>query len=400
VTAELRPEGAARSVSPATVFLIFLRLGLTSFGGPVAHLGYFRRTFVDRLNWLDDAAYARLVAVCQLLPGPASSQAGFAIGLRAAGLPGGLAAFAGFTLPSAGLMIAAAYGLSAFEGPAFEAVLHGLKLAAVSVVAHAVLLMSRAHCRSLRHATLALLALILILAAPHPLAAPAIILATGLAGWLTAGRPGGVRPPSHPARRWAPSAALTFLALLVALPILRVVAPEPWVVLADSFYRAGALVFGGGHVVLPLLQAETAEWITPDAFLAGYGAAQALPGPLFAFAAYLGAISDASGANTTYGLLALGAVFLPGLLMIAAARPLWEETVSPRFARAISLVNAAVVGVLAAALVNPVAASALRTPGDAVIALVALAMLLVPRVPAFAAVAIATAAGAAAYALA
>ena len=385
------------TVSALTVFSVFLGLGLTSFGGPVAHLGYFRRELVERRRWLTEAAYAELVALCQFLPGPASSQTGFAIGLRMAGVPGALAAFIGFTLPSALLMLAAAYSLALASHTWFGPIVHGLKLVAVSVVAHAVVTMARTHCRSLARATLAILALIILLLSPHPLATPAIILIAGLTGLIIAPRTTAPAPaaPSSSGLRTPLIVIGIFAALLIGLPLLRQFAPTPLIAAADSFYRAGALVFGGGHVVLPLLQSETAQTISPETFLAGYGAAQALPGPLFSFAAYLGALLNGASPNLIIAAIALVMIFLPGFLLVAAALPLWSRF--SRHSRAtgfVLAVNAAVVGVLAAALWRPVITSAISAPIDAAIAAAGFLALLHPRTPVIAVVAAVTLAGA------
>lgn len=376
------------------VLLVFLRLGLTSFGGPVAHLGYFREAFVARRKWIDEAGYADLVALCQFLPGPASSQVGFALGLKRAGALGGLAAWLGFTAPSAALMIAVAYGADWFASSEGQAVAHGLKLVAVSIVAHAVFGMARNLCKDTFTRALALAALAVSLLVATVWVQPAVIFAGGLVAAIVARGP---HSPATPAsgRLGAGWALLAlFFVLLIALPLL---APQGGVfAIMDSFYRAGALVFGGGHVVLPLLEAETVArgWLTPDAFLAGYGAAQALPGPLFAFAAYLGAAGGPMP-GWTGGLLALAFLFLPGLLLVAGALPLWEAL--KRRPRAMAFVrgaNAAVVGVLAAALWDPVITSGIASPADAAIAAAGFALLQWVKAPAWLVVLVVGAAGA------
>ncbi len=371
---EGRPRGSALSV-----FLAFLRLGLTSFGGPIAHLGYFRTAFVARRKWLSEQAFADLVAVCQILPGPTSSQVGFAIGLQRAGPLGGLAAFAGFTSPSALLMIAAALGASSLPADLRTRVFHGLVLVAVPIVAQAVIGMARTLCNSVATAALGVVALITLLLVQQAWMQPLVIAFGALAGLLL------------PAREPAASHALTaprgqafvclglFAALLVGLPLLHAVTSAPVVAVADAFYRSGALVFGGGHVVLPLLEAETVGrgWISAENFLSGYGAAQALPGPLFAFAAYLGATSDTGLSPPAASLIALLAVFLPGLLLAAGVIPLWTSIrTHASVCRLAAGASAAVVGVLAAAFYRPVFVSAVLTPADAIIAVAGLAALL------------------------
>lgn len=392
-----------KGVSALSVFLAFLRLGLTSFGGPVAHLGYFRRDLVERRGWLSETDFAELTALCQFLPGPASSQTGFAIGLRLAGLPGALAAFAGFTLPSAALMLAAAFSLVRFAPDWLPALIHGLKLVAVSIVAHAVITMARANCRTPATLALSVIACSVVLST-GAYAPPALIAAALIAGAIIA-----PRHPSPPiatpqtrfrfARSLAP--AIIFLALLGGLPLARAMTGSPLVAVADGFYRSGALVFGGGHVVLPLLQAETADSVSSDAFLAGYGLAQALPGPLFAFAGYLGALAPPDAPSLADGCVALIAIFLPGFLLVAAFDPLWPLLRTNRRATgAIRFAAAAVVGILAAAWWSPVAVSAVRSPADAGIAILGLALLFAPRIPVLAVVALISTLGAAAASLA
>lgn len=373
---------------------MFLRLGLTSFGGPIAHLGYYREELVVRRRWLSDADYADLVALCQFLPGPASSQTGFALGLRRAGWPGAVAAWCGFTLPSALLLVAFAGSLAWLDGPFAQGALHGLKLVAVAVVAQAVLGMARSLCPDRQRAAIAAGAIVvlgLIGGAPGQVAA---IVAGGLAGLLTTTgtRPvdprGAVASPVGRTTAWAALAA--FLAGLVVLPTLATAGiGGQAVALVDAFWRAGALVFGGGHVVLPLLQESVVlpGWVTPAQFLAGYGAAQAVPGPLFTFTAYLGAVAQPWPNGVTGAVLALAAIFLPGLLILVAALPFWERLRRRAAAlRAIAGTNAAVVGILAAALYDPVATSALHTPVDLGLAACGFVALTAWRVPVLAVV--------------
>ncbi|MFT3722860.1 MAG: chromate efflux transporter [Hyphomonadaceae bacterium] len=371
---EGRPKGSALSV-----FLAFLRLGLTSFGGPIAHLGYFRAAFVTRWKWLGEEAFADLVAVCQILPGPTSSQVGFAIGLQRAGPLGGLAAFAGFTAPSALLMIAAALGASSLPADLRTRVFHGLVLVAVPIVAQAVIGMARTLCNTAATAALAIAALIALLLVQQAFMQPLVIALGALAGLLLPAREPAASQAAPAPRGPAFVCLGLFAALLVGLPLLHAITPAPGVAVADAFYRSGALVFGGGHVVLPLLEAETVGrgWISADNFLSGYGAAQALPGPLFAFAAYLGAASDTGLAPLAASLIALLAVFLPGLLLAAGVIPLWTSIRTHAWvSRLAAGASAAVVGVLAAALYRPVFVSAVLTPVDALIAITGLAALL------------------------
>lgn len=361
--------------SVAEVFLSFLRLGLTSFGGPAAHIGYFHDEFVKRRRWLDEAAYADLVALCQFLPGPASSQLGFALGRLRAGWPGALAAWTGFTLPSAAAMIATALGLAHWHSAGSEPWLHGLKLAAVAVVTQAVWTMARQLSMGRLHFGLTVAASILALNWRSP---SAQIVALGLAA-LVASRwspqpDDGIASPvsTKPSVPIGITPLILFGALLVGLPLLATALPHPNLQLFDRFYRAGALVFGGGHVVLPLLQSAVVSpgLVSHDTFLAGYGLAQALPGPLFTFAGYLGTTAHVGPGAWFAGLAALIAVFLPGLLLVAGVLPAWERwRVNHRLRSALNGANAAVVGLLLAALVDPIAITTLRRTGDWLIAL-------------------------------
>ena len=375
------------------VFLIFLRLGLTSFGGPVAHLGYFRSEFVERRRWLGEAAYADLVALCQFLPGPASSQVGFALGLMRAGYPGALAAWAGFTLPSALALIALALGI-AHAGDAVPAgALHGLKVVAVAVVAQAVWGMARSLCPDAPRRALMAASAALLIAWPGSVTQ---LLAIGVAGviglaWRRPAADAPHEPLAVPVTRRAGAVWLAvFFALLLGLPLLAATWPSHALAVADAFYRAGALVFGGGHVVLPLLQASVVPpgWVDGDAFLAGYGAAQAVPGPLFTFAAFLGASLQSAPTGWAGGLLALAAIFTPACLLIAGALPFWDSLrARPGVRAALMGINAAVVGLLLAALWNPVITSGIRGVGDALLAAVALLALMKWKWPPWAVVA-------------
>lgn len=380
--------------SALQIFAIFLRLGLTSFGGPAAHLGYFRDEFVQRRGWLDDAAYADLVTLCQFLPGPSSSQTGFALGMLRGGWPGAVAAFLGFTLPSALLMFALAAGAGAMTGPGWAGMLHGLKLAAVAIVAQAVLGMARSLCPDRARATIAVLAVLLGAVLPGAIGMVAGIAAGAVAGLALGRGPGGgaARPLSAPIARPLAFGALGLCAgLLLGLPLLAPLTPA--LALFDSFFRAGALVFGGGHVVLPLLAAEVVQpgLIAPDTFLAGYGSAQALPGPLFSLAAYLGALTPPGGAAGA--MLALTAIFLPGFLLLVGLLPLWERLRALAPAQALMQgANAAVVGILGAALYA--IAAEIRSPVEFGLVLLALVLLAGWRAPPWAVVAAAALAGA------
>jgi len=380
------------------VFLAFLQLGCTSFGGPVAHLGYFREAFVERRRWLDDAAYADLVALCQFLPGPASSQVGIGIGLAKAGLPGALAAWLAFTTPSALLLIAFGLGVGTFHEAIPAGVLQGLKVVAVAVVAQALWGMARSLTPDAPRVTLAVLAAAAALAAPTPLMQVAVIAAGGLAGLAVLPAEVDARPVSlgiRVDRRLALGALLVFFALLGALPLLAGLYPSQALALVDSFYRSGALVFGGGHVVLPLLQSEVVPpgWVAEDAFLAGYGAAQAVPGPLFTFAAYLGTVAVPAPNGWAGALVCLLAIFAPSFLLVIGALPFWEALRHLRRVRkALMGVNAAVVGLLLAALYTPVWTSGIRSAGDFALGLAAFTLLAFWKLPAWLVV-ILTAAG-------
>jgi chromate transporter len=399
--------------SALEVFLVFLTLGVTCFGGPIAHIGYFRDAFVARRRWLDEAAYADLVALCQFLPGPASSQVGFAIGLMRAGPLGGLAAWTGFTLPSAVLLVLFAYGADLLSGAAGSGLIHGLKLVAVAIVAQAVWGMARTLCPDRERASVAVAAALIVLFNASPAAQVAAIVLGGAAGlWLcrepglrgTAGVPpalrggdGGeaseersgrdARGPSGapPVSRAAGIIALAaFFLLLIGLPLLRSLTGAPGVALLDAFYRSGALVFGGGHVVLPLLREAFVApgWVSDDAFLAGYGAAQAVPGPLFTFAAYLGTVVSPSPHGLAGAALGVIAIFLPGMLILTGCLPFWDGFRTRPEAQALMRgINAGVVGLLGAALYTPVWTSSVRAPGDFAVVLVGFVLLMVWRAP-------------------
>jgi chromate transporter len=362
-------------------------LGLTSFGGPIAHLGYFHEEYVKRRKWIDEQSYADLVALCQFLPGPASSQVGIAIGIVRARLLGGIAAWLGFTLPSALALIAFAFGVGASTTATDAGWLHGLKIVAVAVVAQAVWGMARSLCPDRERATIAILACLVTLTWPTAVGQLSSIAGAGIAGLIMFS--GSASPSlSHMrfpvAKRTGMSAWTIFFALLLVLPILRQIHPSHALEVFDSFYRVGSLVFGGGHVVLPLLQTEVVGpgWVTSEQFVAGYGAAQAVPGPLFTFAAYLGAVMAAEPNGWTGAALALAAIFLPSFLLVTGALPFWDLLRSvPLFQSALKGINAAVVGLLLAALYHPVWTSAIHAPTDFGLALVAFALLMLWKWP-------------------
>ncbi len=380
-------EHTATHRSPWAVFLIFLRLGLTSFGGPVAHLGYFRDEFVVRRHWLSERSYADLVALCQFLPGPASSQVGMALGLSRAGYAGALAAWLGFTLPSAIALILFALGIASYGDAMPAGVLHGLKVVAVAVVAQAVWGMARTLCPDVPRLSIMVAATCCVLLVPSAWGQVGVIIVAALIGLAEfRPQPGTAHEPLpiNIRRRTGLLWLVLFCALLLGLPLLASLFPSPLLAMVDAFYRAGSLVFGGGHVVLPLLQAEVVPtgWVDGDAFLAGYGAAQAVPGPLFTFAAFLGASMNQAPGGWLGGLVALLAIFLPSFLLVLGALPFWEQLRrNRRTLAALMGVNAAVVGLLLAALYQPVWTSAIHRPEDFGLALVALTALLFWKLP-------------------
>lgn len=381
------PIPTAAGDSAWRVFLAFLRLGLTSFGGPIAHLGYFRTEFVERRRWLDDRSYSDLVALCQFLPGPASSQVGMALGLRRAGWPGLLAAWAGFTLPSALALIAFAYGITLYQGLAESGWVHGLKVVAVAVVAQAVWGMAKSLCPDRPRAALAILAALLTLMMPSAAGQVAAIVAAGLIGhWLLklpepAGGQAHVYPVSH---KVGIGALLLFVVPLVGLPLWAAASSSSALALIDGVYRAGALVFGGGHVVLPLLQTTVVSegFASATDFLAGYGAAQAVPGPLFTFSAYLGTIAEWPLHGWRGGVVLLGIIFLPAFLVLIGALPFWQSLRQRQGIQAtMAGINAGVVGILLSALYDPVWTSAIHNRADFGLALGAFGLLTYGRMP-------------------
>jgi chromate transporter len=381
---EIETSQKGRNLNSLTeIFLVSTKLGLTSFGGPIAHLGYFHNEYIKRRQWLDDRSYADLVALCQFLPGPASSQVGIGIGVMRAGLLGGVAAWIGFTFPSVIALVLFAFLLQGFDlGSAGW--IHGLKLVAVAIVAHAIWGMGQKLAPDRNRATIAVLSAIIALLWQTALTQVSIILAAGLAGLLMYRnlQASSERPRlSVPIKRSVAAICLfIFFGLLITLPILRSISSVHWLAIFDSFYRAGSLVFGGGHVVLPLLEREIVPigWLSKEDFLAGYGAAQAVPGPLFTFAAYLGAVMN----GWTGAILATIAIFLPAFLLVVGTLPFWDTLRHmPKVQGALIGVNAAVVGILIAAFYHPIWTSSIRGPVDFAMVSTLFAMLMFWKAP-------------------
>ena len=372
---------------PLEVLRIFIRLGVTCFGGPIAHIGYFRKEFVVRRKWIDEHAFADLVGLCQFLPGPASSQVGFSIGFIRAGYLGAIAAWTGFTMPSAAMLVLFSYGAGALNGAAGSGLLHGLKLTAVAIVAQAVFGMARNLCPDRERASIAVMAALISLLSPAPVAQIGVIVLGGLAGMRLCRRES---PAPFGCVKIAVSRTVglttlgIFFILLAGLPALRGLTGSAGVALFDAFYRSGALVFGGGHVVLPLLhEAFVAPgWVSDDAFLAGYGAAQAVPGPLFSFAAYLGMVVSPQPHGLGGAMLGLVGIFLPGILILLGVLPFWDDFRNRAGAQTmIKGVNAAVVGLLGAALYDPIWTTSVHGLTDFGIALIGFTLLTVWRAP-------------------
>jgi chromate transporter len=386
-TASTATEHAEERGSFFEVLWVATRLGLTSFGGPVAHLGYFHEEYVRRRKWIDESSYADLVALCQFLPGPASSQVGIAIGIARARLAGGFAAWLGFTMPSALALTIFALGVGAFANGGDSGWLHGLKVVAVAVVAQAVWSMARSLCPDRERASIAIAAALVTLAWPTAIGQVSSILVAGVIGGLFFS--GAVSSSASHMRfpvgkKSAIAAWILFFALLLGLPMLRQMVPSHALAVFDSFFRVGSLVFGGGHVVLPLLQSEVVGpgWVTNEQFVAGYGAAQAVPGPLFTFSAYLGAVMAPEPNGWPGALLALTAIFLPSFLLITGSLPFWDLLRSvPFFQSALKGVNAAVVGLLLSALYQPVWTSAIHSPADFGLGLIAFGLLMFWKAP-------------------
>ena len=375
------------SSTPWQVFLVFLRLGLSSFGGPVAHLGYFREEFVSRKKWLSEQSYADLVALCQFLPGPASSQVGLALGLSRAGYLGALAAWMGFTLPSAIALTIFALSIATINADLLPGVLQGLKIVAVAVVAQAVWGMAKSLCPDRQRLTIMALCASVLLLVPGVWVQVGVILVAGVAGLvLFKPLPASERESlAFPLSRRAGLFWLgLFLSGLIVLPLAARMAPSQTIALIDAFYRAGSLVFGGGHVVLPLLQAEVVlpGWVNNNTFLAGYGTAQAVPGPLFTFASFLGASMQVGPGGWLGSAICLLAVFAPSFFLVAGALPFWEQLRhNRRMQAALTGINAAVVGILLAALYHPVWTSAIHAPQDFALALLAFMALVFWKTP-------------------
>jgi chromate transporter len=393
-------ERAHARGSVLEVFWVATKLGLTSFGGPIAHLGYFHDEYVRRRKWIDEESYADLVALCQFAPGPTSSKVGFSLGILRAGYWGGLAAWAGFTLPSALALLLFAYGAGALSGPVGTGLLHGLKLVAVAIVAQAVWGMARSLCPDRERASIAGVAALIVLLSTSAFSQLATILFGAVAGAWLCRHTGVVRAEQAPikvSRRVGVAALVAFFGLLFGLPVLRGLGGSQAIAMIEAFYRSGALVFGGGHVVLPLLQGAVVApgWVSEDAFLAGYGAAQAVPGPLFTFAAYLGAVMGPPPNGVLGWALGLVAVFLPGLLLHLGTLPFWETFRRRPGTQAVMRgINAAVVGLLGAALYSPIWTSAVQGPRDFAVALVGFVLLVAWKAPPVVVVAVSALAGA------
>jgi chromate transporter len=364
------------------ILLISTRLGLTSFGGPIAHLGYFHEEYVRKRKWMDEKSYADLVALCQFLPGPASSQVGIGIGVMRGGVLGGIISFIGFTLPSVIALILFALVLEGLD-VGYVSWIHGLKIVAVAVVAHAILGMAEKLTPDLKRKTIALFALVVTLLWQTAFSQVGVILVAGIIGFLMYRQQADSEDTEFKfpvSRTFAVICLTLFFGLLILLPILREATSISWIALFDSFYRSGSLVFGGGHVVLPLLEREfvPTDWISEEAFLAGYGAAQAVPGPLFTFAAYLGAVMN----GWQGGLLATFAIFLPAFLLILGTLPFWNMLRrNPKIKGALMGVNAAVVGILISAFYNPIWTSTIIKPLDFAFAAVLFSMLVYWKLP-------------------
>ena len=387
MAAEMTATQVPQRDSAWTVFRVFLRLGLTSFGGPIAHLGYYRTEFIERRQWLDEKTYADLVALSQFLPGPASTKVGIAVGFFRAGYAGALIAWAAFTLPSAIALVLFAYGVSSFGNTLGTGWLHGLKVVAVAVVAQAVLGMMRTLAPDRMRATVAAIAAVIVLSFPNAWGQIAAII-FGFAAGLTIlhidAPHDHVSLPLRVSRTTGAILLALFFAILIGLPLLVAVYPAHSLKLFDAFYRAGSLVFGGGHVVLPLLQASVVPpgWVSNDSFLAGYGAAQAVPGPLFTFAAYLGAVMGPQPNGWAGAALCLVAMFLPAFFLTLGALPFWDDLRRrPGAQSALRGVNAAVVGLLLAALYNPVWTAGITGPYDFALAVAAFLLLFMWQTP-------------------
>ncbi|MGJ8618918.1 MAG: chromate efflux transporter [Methylophilaceae bacterium] len=370
--------------SAFSVFKTFLKLGLTSFGGPIAHIGYFRKELVEKQHWVNEHQFSQLLAICQFLPGPASSQLGFALGLLRAGWQGALAAFAAFTLPSALLLISFAALLPLLSSAVGIATIHGLKLVAVCVIADAVFGMAKKLCPDMRRRIIAITAAAILHWMDSSWAQMLVIIAGAIAGILFCHQPTNLTQQAIQCGYTKQQGIRLFL-IFLALLLMAILIPNQSVftAIAQAFYQAGALVFGGGHVVLPLLEEAVVNtgWVNHEDFLAGYGASQAIPGPMFSFAAYLGAITPSHEQISWLGAsIALASIFLPGFLLITAALPMWESIAkNPKAAQAIAGINAVVVGILAATLYNPVFTSSVLSTTDLLVSAVGICMLIIGR---------------------
>ncbi len=383
-----------------TIFAVALRLGLTSFGGPIAHIGFFRQEYVENRRWLSERRFSDLVALCHFLPGPTSSQVGIAVGITRGGLLGGLLAWIGFTAPSAAVLIAFGYGVTEFDTLLDDDWLNGLKIAAVAVVAQALWGMGTTLAPDKARATVAIAAAIAILIAPFAFSMVLVILLAGAYGWWRFHHYVDESPSDSASYAiWKPLAigcAALFAILLVALPLIRQFVDLDILDVVDGFFRSGSLVFGGGHVVLPTLQTEVVEngWVTTEQFIAGYGASQSIPGPLFTFAGYLGTVMNVGPGGAVGGLLTLAAIFLPSFLIVVAILPFWNRLNQARnFRAALVGINAAVVGILAAAFFDPVWTSTIDDPADFALVAAAFGLLMFWRIPSWFVVILCAAAG-------
>ncbi len=394
-------DSKSRLVNLLTIFVVALRLGLTSFGGPIAHIGFFRQEYVENRRWLSERRFSDLVALCHFLPGPTSSQVGIAVGITRGGLLGGVLAWIAFTAPSAALLIAFGFGITEFDNLLEGEWLTGLKIAAVAVVAQALWGMSTTLAPDKTRATVAVLAAVAVLLSPLAISIVGVILVAGAYGWWRFRHYVDESPTEDFAYDIPKSAgiavAVVFVALLVGLPLARFFLDVDVLAIFDGFFRIGSLVFGGGHVVLPTLETEVVDngWVSTEQFIAGYSASQAIPGPLFTFSAYLGTIMDIGPGGISGALIALVAIFLPSFLLVVAILPFWNElSQASNFRAALIAINAAVVGVLAAAFFDPVWTSSIKEPKDFALAAAAFGLLMFWKLPSWLVVILCAAAGA------
>ena len=401
-TSTIEPnDSKSRLVNLLTIFVVALRLGLTSFGGPIAHIGFFRQEYVENRRWLSERRFSDLVALCHFLPGPTSSQVGIAVGITRGGLLGGLLAWVAFTVPSAALLIAFGFGMTQFDNLLEGEWLIGLKIAAVAVVAQALWGMSTTLAPDKTRATVAVLAAVAILLSPLAISIVVVILIAGAYGWWRFRHYVDESPTEDFAYDIPKSAgiavAVVFVALLVGLPLARFFLDVDVLAIFDGFFRSGSLVFGGGHVVLPTLESEVVNngWVSAEQFIAGYGASQAIPGPLFTFSAYLGTVMDIGPGGISGALIALVAIFLPSFLLVIAILPFWNQlSRASNFRAALVAINAAVVGILAAAFFDPVWTSSIKEPKDFALAAAAFGLLMFWKLPSWLVVIICAGAGA------